>query len=271
MRYLRLCEVFNRSGKCALWDTSSQGNICRAFVWPGKCPSGMCLVAEMTVGHSSGRGCVWSGKCPSGMCLVGEVSVGDVSGRRNVCRGSVRRGRVRRGNVRRGCVWESFAQGRSPLVTCYGRNFMCEGGRSCPTLVVQRRIIQGKISWGQKFRKQLTWREFHEGQLSREKLFSGNCPGSKRPGGNCPGENFMGSNCPGGSCPGGECPDTKKIIIGIQSFSSKLYEIIIGFGSRGVFRTQSNTYEGAFCENSRQISVVNYFCKKLHLSCFIEF
>ena len=107
LRYLRLCEVFNWSGKCPLWDISSQGNICRAFVWSGKCPSGMCLVGEMTVGHSSGRGCAWSGKCPSGMCLVGEVSVGDVSGRGNVCRGSVRRGRVRRGNVRRGCVRES--------------------------------------------------------------------------------------------------------------------------------------------------------------------
>ena len=160
-------------------------------------------------------------------------------------------------------------------VRCYlfREEFHVWGRRSCPTLVIQTRIIQGKISWGQKFKGQLTLGEFHEGQLSREKLFSCNCPGSKRPGvivlegiswgaivrgsclvgtiqgklfggkspgGNYPGGNFMGSNCPGGSCPGGECLDTKKIIIGIQSFSSRLYEIIIGFGSRGVFRTQSN-------------------------------
>ena len=77
MRYLRLFEVFNRSGKCPLWDASTQANICWEFVW-------------------------------SGMCLVGEVSVGDVSGRGNVCRGSVRRERVRRRNVRRGCVRESM-------------------------------------------------------------------------------------------------------------------------------------------------------------------
>ena len=81
LRYLRLFEVFNRSGKCPLWDASTQANICRAFVW--------------------------SGKCPSGICLVGEVSVRDVSGRGNVCRGSVRRGRIRWGNVRRGCLRES--------------------------------------------------------------------------------------------------------------------------------------------------------------------
>ena len=61
---------------------SAQANICRAFVWSGKCPSGICLV----------------GKCPSGMCLVGEVSVGDASGR----------GSVRRGNVRRECDRESI-------------------------------------------------------------------------------------------------------------------------------------------------------------------
>ena len=85
MRYLRLFEVFNRSGKCPLWDASTQENICRAFVWSGKCLSGMCLVGEVSVGDVSGwenvhRGCAWSGKCPSGMCLVGEMSVGDVSG-----------------------------------------------------------------------------------------------------------------------------------------------------------------------------------------------
>ena len=84
LRYLRLFEVFNRSGKCTLWDASTQANICRAFVWLGKCPSGMCLVGEVSVGDVSGResvrrGCVWSGTCPSGMCLVGEISVREVS------------------------------------------------------------------------------------------------------------------------------------------------------------------------------------------------
>ena len=84
MRYLRLFEVFNRSGKCPLWHASNHANICRAFVWSGKCPSGMCLVGEMSVGDVSGwgsvrRGCVWLGKCPSGLCLVGEVFVGEES------------------------------------------------------------------------------------------------------------------------------------------------------------------------------------------------
>ena len=64
---------------------STHANICRAFVW--------------------------SGKCPSGICLVEEVSIGDVSGRGGVPRGSVLRGRVRRGNVRRDCVRESLIFG----------------------------------------------------------------------------------------------------------------------------------------------------------------
>ena len=76
MRWLRLFEVFNRSGKCLLWNASSQTNTCRAFIWSGKCPSGMCLV----------------GKCPPGMCLV--------------CQVNVRRGSVHRGNVRQWCVRE---------------------------------------------------------------------------------------------------------------------------------------------------------------------
>ena len=118
LRYLRLFEVFNLSGKYLLWDASRQGNICQTFVWLGKCQSGcvwsgkclagICLVGEMSVGDVPGRrsvlrGCVWSGKCPSGMCLVGEVSIGNVSGR-----GNVRRGRVCRGNVRWGCDRESI-------------------------------------------------------------------------------------------------------------------------------------------------------------------
>ena len=44
------------------------------------------LVREVFVGHLFGRGnvrwaFVWSGKCPSGICLVGKVSIRDVSGR----------------------------------------------------------------------------------------------------------------------------------------------------------------------------------------------
>ena len=35
--------------------------------------------------------------------------------------------------------------------------------------------------------------------------------------------------------------------------------------SKGVFRTQSNIYDGAFCENSLRLSAVNYFDKTLHL------
>ena len=53
LRYLRLFEVFNRSGKYLLWNSSSQGNICRAFFWSGKCPSGMCLDGEVSVGEKS--------------------------------------------------------------------------------------------------------------------------------------------------------------------------------------------------------------------------
>ena len=58
---------------------SAQANICRAFVWSGKCPSGICLVGDVSGRGSVRRGCVWSGKCPSGICLVGEMSVGEVS------------------------------------------------------------------------------------------------------------------------------------------------------------------------------------------------
>ena len=75
--YLRLFEVFDRSGKYPLWNASTQANICRAFVWSGKCPSGMCLIGELSVGDVSGRGSVrrgyvWSGKCLSGKCPPGK-------------------------------------------------------------------------------------------------------------------------------------------------------------------------------------------------------
>ena len=35
--------------------------------------------------------------------------------------------------------------------------------------------------------------------------------------------------------------------------------------SRGAFRTQSNTCDGAFCENIYRLSTVNYFHRKHHL------
>ena len=35
--------------------------------------------------------------------------------------------------------------------------------------------------------------------------------------------------------------------------------------SRGVFRTQSSIYDGAFCENSWRLSAVHSFHKNLHL------
>ena len=38
--------------------------------------------------------------------------------------------------------------------------------------------------------------------------------------------------------------------------------------SKGVFRTQSNIYDGAFCENIERLLVVNYFCKKGPLQMF---
>ena len=41
--------------------------------------------------------------------------------------------------------------------------------------------------------------------------------------------------------------------------------------SRGVFRIQSNIYDGAFCENSYRLSAVNYFHKKLDLNIRLGF
>ena len=38
--------------------------------------------------------------------------------------------------------------------------------------------------------------------------------------------------------------------------------------NKGVFRTQSNIYDGAFCENIERLLVVNYFCKKGLLQMF---
>ena len=39
---------------------------------------------------------------------------------------------------------------------------------SCPGLVVQGRIIQGKMSWGQNSRGRLPWRNFMEKIVERE-------------------------------------------------------------------------------------------------------
>ena len=122
--YLRLFKVFNRSGKCPLWDASSQGNICRAFFWSGECPSGTFrdVSGQVNVCWGSvrrGRVCrgnvrwgfAWSGKCLSEICLVSEVSVGDVSGRER---------------VHRECVWSGKSlSGKSPLGKC--QSGMCPG------------------------------------------------------------------------------------------------------------------------------------------------
>ena len=40
---------------------------------------------------------------------------------------------------------------------------------------------------------------------------------------------------------------------------------------RGVFRTHSNIYDGAFCVNSWRLSAVDHFRKKLYLRCLTEF
>ena len=39
----------------------------------------------------------------------------------------------------------------------------------------------------------------------------------------------------------------------------------------GVFRTLSNIWDGAFCQNSERPNTVNYFCKTLHLRCLTGF
>ena len=75
-------------------------NVRRGSVWT---PSMICSFLTLTL-QNVWLGKYQSGKCPSGMFLVEDVSVGDVSGRENVRRGSVRRGSVRRRTVLRGCV-----------------------------------------------------------------------------------------------------------------------------------------------------------------------
>ena len=61
-------------GEMSVGHLSGRGNVRRGYVW-----SGMCLVGDVSGRGSVRRGCVWSGKCPSGICLVGEMSVGEVS------------------------------------------------------------------------------------------------------------------------------------------------------------------------------------------------
>ena len=128
-------------------DVSGRGSVRQGCVWLGKCPSGMCLVGEVSVRDVSDQGnvhlgCVWLGKCPSGkspsgkcllgMCLFREVSVGgclvremfvrDVSGRRSVCQG---------------CVWSEKClsgkcpSGKSPSGKC--PSGMCPGIKTDPT------------------------------------------------------------------------------------------------------------------------------------------
>ena len=40
---------------------------------------------------------------------------------------------------------------------------------------------------------------------------------------------------------------------------------------RGIFRTQSNSYDGFFDENSQGLKAVEYYCKKLHRRSSTEF
>ena len=44
----------------------------------------------------------------------------------------------------------------------------------------------------------------------------------------------------------------------------------IGCWNIGLFRTESNIYDGAFCESSYRLKAANYFCKTLHQSCEYE-
>ena len=42
------------------------------------------------------------------------------------------------------------------------------------------------------------------------------------------------------------------------------------YSIRGIFRTQSNIYDGAFYENNYRYLAINYFRKKPHLKCLIS-
>ena len=62
------------AGEVSLRDVSGRGSVRRGCVWLRKCPSGMCLVREMSVGEMS------VGEVSVGEESAGEISVGDVSG-----------------------------------------------------------------------------------------------------------------------------------------------------------------------------------------------
>ena len=52
---------------------------------------------------------------------------------------------------------------------------------------------------------------------------------------------------------------SKRILLVVPAQVAKISPAFTG---RCVFRTQSNIYVGAFCENSYRLSAVNCFCKK---------
>ena len=61
-----------------------------------------------------------------------------------------------------------------------------------------------------------------------------------------------------------------KLQLSIQRNYKIFYSPVFPKG-RGVFRTQSNIEDGAFCEDSKQFNAVNCFKKELHLRCLVGF
>ena len=63
------------------------------------------------------------------------------------------------------------------------------------------------------------------------------------------------------------------IILNIFSFSAtynSIYKTLLKDVFRGVFRTQSNIYDGAFCKNSWRLKAVNFFTKSSILNVLIH-
>ena len=87
-----------------------------------------------------------------------------------------------------------------------------------------------------------------------------------------PSNSGKGSFCTAGIC---KCTAVFKLKIYkscLVDFRYKMLFYIFKFclilnylNRRGVFRTQSNICDGAFCENSYRLSAVNYFHRKHHL------
>ena len=47
----------------------------------------------------------------------------------------------------------------------------------------------------------------------------------------------------------------------VENDKGKLFKSVCNIMTRRVFRTQSNIYDGVFCEDSYRLKVINYFCK----------